>query len=187
MRFKTFVVLLACVWGLVAALAASADAPGPSDPPTEAESEAQPGVSDRQVQRRIDRYRHLIWYWQRVMGRPVLRTLRRPPAGPEERIATWRRVARYTRRVATRPPHLYAWTCIHRFEAAWNDGRGPYYGGLQMDLGFQRAYGAYLLQNKGTADRWTPLEQMWVAERAYRAGRGFAAWPNTARICGLWS
>jgi len=31
----------------------------------------------------------------------------------------------------------------------------------------------------------SPLEQMWVAERAYRNGRGFYPWPNTARYCGL--
>src|SRR5205085_646291 len=61
----------------------------------------------------------------------------------------------------------------------------PYYGGLQMDLGFQRTYGRYLLARKGTANHWTPLEQMWVAERALRAGRGFYPWPNTARYCGL--
>ena len=54
-----------------------------------------------------------------------------------------------------------------------------------MDLAFQRAYGGRLLRAKGTADRWSPLEQMWVAERAYRSGRGFYPWPNTARYCGL--
>jgi hypothetical protein len=53
-----------------------------------------------------------------------------------------------------------------------------------MDLGFQQAYGSYLLRTKGTADRWSPLEQMWVAERAH-ATRGFYPWPNTARMCGL--
>jgi hypothetical protein len=26
---------------------------------------------------------------------------------------------------------------------------------------------------------------MWIAEKAYRAGRGFYPWPNTARYCGL--
>jgi len=53
-----------------------------------------------------------------------------------------------------------------------------------MDYQFMRAYGADLLRRKGTADRWTPLEQMWVAERALRT-RGFTPWPNTARNCGL--
>ena len=72
--------------------------------------------------------------------------------------------------------------------ALWNPhvfGGAPYFGGLQMDIGFQRTYGAGLLARKGTADHWTPLEQMWVAERALRSGRGFFAWPNTARACGV--
>ena len=54
-----------------------------------------------------------------------------------------------------------------------------------MDIAFQRAYGADLVRRKGTANNWSPLEQMWVAERAYRSGRGFYPWPNTARACGL--
>ena len=83
------------------------------------------------------------------------------------------------------PPHKSAWQCIHRFEGSWADSGDPYYGGLQMDLGFQRTYGYYLYTTKGTANHWNPIEQMWVAERAYRAGRGFHPWPNTARICGL--
>ena len=73
--------------------------------------------------------------------------------------------------------------CIHRYEGAWSDDGSPYYGGLQMDIGFQQHYGGMLLRTKGTADNWTPLEQMWVAERAYRSGRGFYPWPNTARYC----
>ena len=54
-----------------------------------------------------------------------------------------------------------------------------------MDLSFQRSYGGYLLHLKGTANRWSSYEQMWVAERAYKSGRGFYPWPNTARACGL--
>lgn len=53
-----------------------------------------------------------------------------------------------------------------------------------MDVGFQQTYGMDLYRAKGTADNWTPLEQMWVAERAHRT-RGFYPWPNTARNCGL--
>ena len=64
-----------------------------------------------------------------------------------------------------RPPHRNAWLCIHRYEGAWTDGGAPYYGGLQMDWGFMRTYGGCFLQ-PGTADKWTPVEQMWVAERA---------------------
>jgi hypothetical protein len=75
--------------------------------------------------------------------------------------------------------------CIHRYEGSWVDPNAPYYGGLQMDLSFQRAYGGELLASKGTADNWSPLEQMWVAERAHASGRGFYPWPNTARYCNL--
>ena len=70
-------------------------------------------------------------------------------------------------------------------KAAGTTRMPPYYGGLQMDISFQRMYGRDLLRRKGTAENWTPVEQMWVAERALRAGRGFYPWPNTARYCGL--
>jgi hypothetical protein len=96
----------------------------------------------------------------------------------------WKRRAAVVWTRARRPPHRRQWLCIHRYEGAWNDPDAPYYGGLQMDLGFQQAYGSFLLRTKGTADNWTPLEQMWVAERAH-ATRGFSPWPNTARLCGL--
>ena len=133
----------------------------------------------------IDRYRHWTWHWQRVIGRPVTLTLRHSPQEQHARIAAWRRIAVRTKQAAQHPPHLRAWTCIHRHEGSWRDPNPPYYGGLQMDISFQRTYGRRLLARKGTADHWTPLEQMWVAERALRAGRGFYPWPNTARACGL--
>lgn len=86
------------------------------------------------------------------------------------------------------------WNCIHSHErgaAGWatNTGNG-YYGGLQMDYDFMSTYGAELLRAKGTADKWTPAEQMIVAQRAHdgyggHAGRGYYPWPNTARACGL--
>jgi hypothetical protein len=188
MRQKFVVVLLACVCALIGSFAASADnagAPEPTDATADFEQQAQPSLSQEKVQRIVDVYRRATWHWQRVMGRRVTLTLRRQTPEPVQRIQAWKRVATYTRWLASRPPHLYAWTCIHRYEAAWTDAGAPYYGGLQMDLGFQRRYGAYLLRNKGTAERWSPLEQMWVAERAYRAGRGYYPWPNTARACGL--
>lgn len=81
-------------------------------------------------------------------------------------------------------PHLEEWLCIHSYEGAWDDPNGPYYGGLQMDLEFQQTYAPWLLRAKGTADHWTPREQMLTAERAYKT-RGFYPWPNTARYCGL--
>lgn len=82
-------------------------------------------------------------------------------------------------------PHLRAWACIHSHEApTWRIANPPYYGGLQMDIGFQRAYGGAYLHAEGTANRWTPQQQMLTAERAWKA-RGFTPWPNTARMCGL--
>lgn len=97
----------------------------------------------------------------------------------------WRIRAERARFRAHHPPHLAEWRCIHRWEGSWTDPNSPYYGGLQMDLAFQRAYGPGLLRHKGTANHWAPYEQMWVAERAFKAGRGFHPWPLTALRCGL--
>ena len=108
------------------------------------------------------------------------------------RARTIRRLRRLNRSLhaAVRDIHADRWLwdaflCIHRYEGAWNDPDPPYFGGLQMDMDFQRAYGPGLLASKGTADRWTPAEQIGVAIRAYRSGRGFYPWPTTARMCGL--
>ena len=99
--------------------------------------------------------------WQRVMGRPLTRELEDPPADPARRLEAWRALAATTRRRAQNPPHKLAWLCIHRFEGAWHDPNAPYYGGLQMDVQFQRTYAPVLFRLKGTADHWTPLEQIW--------------------------
>jgi hypothetical protein len=81
--------------------------------------------------------------------------------------------------------HYYsAWMCIHKYEGSWTDTGDPYWGGLQMDRGFMSTYAPRWLLRKGLANMWTPVEQMWVAERAHRS-RGFAPWPVTARLCGL--
>src|SRR5262245_7931178 len=82
-------------------------------------------------------------------------------------------------------PHYSGWMCIHGYEGSWTDSGDPYWGGLQMDRSFMRAYAPRWLLAKGWANSWTPLEQMYVAERAYSSGRGFGPWPNTARMCGL--
>jgi hypothetical protein len=140
---------------------------------------------------------------KRVHGRTVALARRAAlPVPPPPRLG-WRRAAlrvqlvhqarvlgRY-RAQARRPLRLrlerfQAWVCIHRHEAAWNDGNDPYWGGLQMDRRFMRAYGADMItrHHGGLADTWTPAEQIVVAERAY-ATRGFAPWPNTSRSCGV--
>jgi hypothetical protein len=185
MRQPIRLLLLACVLALPAA---SLEAPEKSAA-AERRVQAAAMPADFLIDD-IAQYRHETWRWQVLMG------LRRTPAansvthrsGTKYRrwvFKLWRHRALTHRRRAHRPPHYAAWQCIHRFEGAWNDSNAPYYGGLQMDIGFQRAYGAHLLRRKGTADNWAPVEQMWVAERAYRSGRGFYPWPNAARSCRL--
>ena len=146
--------------------------------------------------------REQAWHWQDISlvqrtktsysenkahSRPYLRWLSH----------TWNKRRGLAKRYAQNPPHYNEWMCIHGYEGAWNDPNAPYYGGLQMDISFQRAHGWDALQRWGTADNWNPLTQMWVAERAYRglefnngtlyqgSARGFYPWPNTARYCGL--
>ena len=99
--------------------------------------------------------------------------------------AAWRHRAHRAWWRANHPPALRGWLCIHRYEGSWADPGSPYWGGLQMDLSFQRTYGGWLLRHKGTADHWSPLEQIWVAVRAARV-RGYSPWPSTARDCGLY-
>jgi len=76
------------------------------------------------------------------------------------------------------------WSCVHSREGRWNDPGSPYYGGLQFDLNYQRAYGREHLRRWGTADRWPIWAQLVAAERGWRE-RGWHPWPNTARACGL--
>ena len=112
-----------------------------------------------------------------------LRATAAPLASPRA-LRYWNRQARRMLRVAKHPPHKAQWLCIHRFEGSWSDAGDPYWGGLQMDRGFMRTYAPRQLLRRGWANRWSALEQMWVAERAHRT-RGFYPWPNTARYCGL--
>jgi hypothetical protein len=187
-------VLLACACALAAlsatALGADSDPPPPVQAPmtTEQGQETEAGATQPDVsilQRIIQRHRREAWRWERVMGRPLTRELANAPAEAQQRLEAWRRLAFNLRRRAQNPPHKTAWLCLHRHEGSWRDPNPPYYGGLQMDVQFQRTYGGAIFRIKGTADHWTPLEQMWAAERAHRSGRGFYPWPNTARYCGL--
>jgi hypothetical protein len=175
------VLLLACAVGFARASS------------TSGASRAATAGSRAQLQElgaRIAALQRETWRWQRLMGLPPTETEGRTLAEMrvdhvQAAVELWGRRAAQAQAQAAHPPHLSAWLCIHRYEGSWTDTGAPYYGGLQMDVGFQRHYGADLLRSKGTADRWTPLEQIWVAERARRAGRGFYPWPNTARACGL--
>jgi hypothetical protein len=188
MRHKLTVLLAcACVFtALVGASTLRADTGAGSPTAADASTLTEEAAAAQAVARRlIQRLRHETWRWQRVMGRPLTRELQSAPADPVQRLELWRRLVLRVRHRAQNPPHKGAWLCIHHFEGAWHDPNAPYYGGLQMDVQFQRRYGAAFFRRKGTADHWTPLEQMWAAERAHRSGRGFYPWPNTARVCGL--
>ena len=143
----------------------------------------------------IAQLRIATWRWQSLMRKPRTPTLFSERRTRDSEYLRWvrrlweRRAAR-AKRQAWNPPHRSQWLCIHRYERnpaqGWRTHTGNgYYGGLQMDIHFQRSYGPELLRRKGTANNWTAVEQMWVAERAYRSGRGFYPWPNTARYCGL--
>jgi hypothetical protein len=139
--------------------------------------------------RHIRRFRAGTRHWLTVM-------LGRPPASGSRSLAArsltrlrqlahrWRQRAHRAWWRANHPPNLHGWLCIHQYEGSWADPGSPYWGGLQMDLSFQQTYGGWLLRHKGTADHWSPLEQIWVAVRAAHA-RGYSPWPNTARYCGL--
>jgi hypothetical protein len=152
-----------------------------------------PAASADPLDARIAKARKAVWHWQRVMQRPLAsparvgRALAQSSSEYKRRaLRSWLRRASRVRRKAQDPPHERQFRCIHRHEGSWkaNTGNG-YYGGLQMNLAFQRDYGRWLLRTKGRAHRWTPIEQIWVGERALREGRGFHPWPVAARRCGL--
>lgn len=142
------------------------------------------------IVRKIHRYERATWGWQRLMGvrRTQSRRLYLKTRNLDYRLLIlrqWHRRAAHARRRVHNPPHERAWRCLQRYEGAWTDRSDPYWGGLQMDRSFMRAHAPRHLLRRGWANRWSAVEQMWVAERAYRAGRGFYPWPNTARACGL--
>jgi hypothetical protein len=155
----------------------------------------RPTVKQPEILGEIARYQRITWRWQRVMSAPLTRssaTARRIQSLAYRRWVRdlWRRRALRIRRTAQNPPHKRAWLCLYTYERhpreGWrtNTGNG-FFGGLQMDRRFMATYGGRLMRRKGTADRWTALEQMWVGERALRAGRGFYPWPSSGRACGL--
>lgn len=96
---------------------------------------------------------------------------------------------------------MWAWyrnfggKCVHTYEGSWTDPLPPYYGGFQMDLYFQQHFAPYRYHHSGTADHWTPYQQVVVVHKVV-TGRnrhfvkrfpayGWNQWPNTARYCGL--
>jgi hypothetical protein len=145
---------------------------------------------------RVAYSRHLAMELRRIYpGRPVRAFADVRGPSRQSLLRLWQRrgalaalaVSEHAVRRASIPAWLgQAFECIHRYEAAWNADTGNgYYGGLQMDLPFQSHYGSAYLGRYGTADHWPVWAQLEAAARAYRSGRGFWPWPNTARACGL--
>lgn len=137
----------------------------------------------------------------RTLRDAFLAALPAPSHGHAERRATtvaelvpilqrWRtRHRSYRAALARRAPILRGFHCIHRYEGPWNavsDSDPTYYGGLQMDRPFERAWGADVLRSTGgrDANTWSAHDQLMVAMRAYRR-LGYAPWPNTAAACRL--
>ena len=144
-------IALACACALIGLVSASAlHADTGSEPLATTTEEAaptfEPVLTQRERQRRIDYYRRQVWHWQRIMGAPATRQLHRAPADFSGKLVAWKRFAARTWRRAQNPPHKLAWLCIHRFEGAWRDPNPPYYGGLQMDVHFQRTYGSAIFR-----------------------------------------
>jgi hypothetical protein len=127
--------------------------------------------------------------------------MRMPRHGRAERRATtvaalrpilvrWQgRLHRYRQALVRRTPALRGLRCIHRYEGPWaavSDSSPAYYGGLQMDRAFERAYGADVLSTRGglDANRWSVHDQLMVGMRAYHHV-GYSPWPTTAAACGL--
>lgn len=84
-------------------------------------------------------------------------------------------------------PRADLWYKVNANECsgAWNCHTGNgYYGGLQMDRGFQRTYNPAAYALWGTADNWPISAQMLAADRAY-ASRGLGPWPHSHRKYGL--
>ena len=121
--------------------------------------------------------RHIVarrdetWRWQRVMLHP-----RTPFNNSARRVQSltyrkwvlglWHRRARVAKRQALNPPHKAQWLCIHRYEGSWTDPGSPYYGGLQMDLGFQQHTGS-----SSTARRAPPTTGRRSSRCGWRSGR----------------
>jgi len=181
---KRWLLLLMSLFVLTAGAAKGAVSLSASKALVHASEHVRLGHKQRHVSPRlIRRYRAQTWRWQALTGSARTRHAMKPYTKGVLRF--WVHAAGHAYTRAINPPHKREWLCIHRYEGSWRDSGDPYWGGLQMDRGFMSGYAPGYLLRKGLADNWTPLEQMWVAERAYRSGRGFYAWPNTARMCGL--
>lgn len=124
-------------------------------------------------------------------GKSVRWWARRAVQARKDANARGRTIRRLQRELGSSGPSwgwLAASDCIYREERgadgwATRTGNG-YYGGLQADLAFQRAYGPEYVARWGTADRWPWWAQLHMGYRGW-VRRGWQPWPNTSRECGL--
>jgi len=156
--------------------------------------------SCKSAQKAVRFYRAAYLGWRAKMGAgPVEGS--RPEAGSCPRyLSRVLRAKAHAARVAYQKWHrahvlryraLYEkWRCIHEHEGAWNSNTGNgYWGGLQMDWGFQHTYGPEFIRRYGLADRWPVWAQLEAAERAFHGfagygGRGYSPWGTRGR-CGV--
>jgi hypothetical protein len=127
------------------------------------------------LRKRIRRDQRATWRWQDVM----LKAHTRPnqPVAHISKLDWLQRTAKYWHKrrqhaayLAHHPPHKGLWLCIHRQEGSWTDNgsNNPHWGGLQMGWWFMKTYARKLLVRFGKANNWPPLQQIWVAERAFK-------------------
>ena len=182
--------LLLVLAGIPSAVAAASGGNGPHAAAAQTASSARADSTDYWNQKARRAQAATVRWLTVVRGRPPQQashheSANSSPEAAHELWLTWHQRAVAAWQLAKNPPRLDAWNCIHSYEGSWSDPDAPYWGGLQMDMSFQSAYGTWLLNHKGTANHWTPLQQIWAGVRAWRV-RGFAPWSNTAHACGVY-
>lgn len=125
-------------------------------------------------------------------GKPIRWWAKRAVQARKDANARGRTIRRLQAAQRREAAHFFQWLanadCIYRHERgadgwATRTGNG-YYGGLQADLAFQRAYGLTYLRRWGTADSWPWWAQLHMGYRGWLA-RGWQPWPLTSKACGL--
>lgn len=116
--------------------------------------------------------------WNRLRAMASVRWDRTHPAARARHRALERE--REEREFAQRRADM--WNTVASCESGGNWGISTgngYYGGLQMDVTFQRSHGGEFYARWGTANNWPAWAQMAAANDAYET-RGLAPWP----VCG---
>lgn len=183
-------ILVACMLALICTSTAQASIRGITA--------STPGLQIVQLRRQISVDMSVIAHHYRESAKPgpggwiqlVRVVIDRTRVAEHKRHYVW--ASRQLQRRWSLLGNVRAWSCIHynprtgTGEGSWDDSGDPYWGGLQMNRGFMFRYGADMIRKyHGFANVWHPYDQMIVAQRALRSGRGYYPWPNTARACGL--